>query len=199
MSDCWPCRRNQHNACAAQYTDSISCNCDHNSTVDRPVGAIGNALNLDTTEPDSSETVTVKNTRRNKNDDAVTDQQSTGRKRAAKMYPLSDENGKKLPCDFAGKKAVLPSFMEVQIDGCGVRAGTMPNNAQARHHHDYNTLNNERSNVGLLCVPCHNLLHAKNDPYKDKIYERILGFKPKTEDLVHANKALISGKKEVGL
>jgi hypothetical protein len=145
-------------------------------------------LNLESDEPD-----TVTRTRRYKNDDSVTDQQSTGRKRAAKLYPLTDEKGAKLPCDLAGKVAALPPYMEVQIDGCGVRPGTMVNPAQARHHHDYNTLNNERENVGLLCHSCHNLLHAKNDPYKDVIYQRIYGVKPAVEDLKHANKALKSG------
>jgi hypothetical protein len=163
-------------------------------------------LNLEPEEYDSSTTVTP--TRRLKSDDAVTDQQSTGRKRAAKMYPLKDANGNKLPCDFAKKKDALPKYMEVQIDGCGVRPGTMPNPAQARHHHDYNTLNNERENVGLLCHSCHNLLHARNDPFKDVIYERIYGIRPATTDLKHANKALksgvvgggqIQGKEEFGL
>jgi hypothetical protein len=83
--------------------------------------------------------------------------------------------------------------MEVQIDGCGIRPGTLASHAQARHHHDYNTLNNERENVALLCHSCHNLLHAKNDNFKDVIYERIYGFRPATDDLKHANKALRSG------
>lgn len=186
---CWSCRRGQHNGCAALITDTV-CDCTHDNIVQAPpVGTIGNALNLDTEEPD-----TRKITRRLKNDDAVTDQQSTGRKRAAALYPLKDANGNSLPCDYANLPApTLPNYMEVQIDGCGIRKGTVAGKAQARHHHDYNTLNNERSNVALLCHSCHNLLHAKNDEYKDAIYERIYGFKPAVEDLKHANKALKSG------
>lgn len=200
---CWPCRRNQHDGCAALFTYDL-CECTHEKVVaPTPVGDIGNALNLDTQEADTKTVV-----RRQKNDMAVTDPQSTGRKRAAKLYPLIDPNGNKLPCDFQNRKSCLPSYMEVQIDGCGVRTGTMPNFAQSRHHHDYNVMNNERENIGLLCLSCHNLLHAKNDPYKDKIYERIYGVKPDTADLKHANKALKSGvvgggvvlsKEEVGL
>ena len=185
---CWPCRRGQHAGCTANVID-FDCVCDH-VTRQAPVeqGEIANALNLEPQEPDSST-----RTRRYKNDDAVTDQQSTGRKRAAKLYPLKDEHGNKLPCDLAGKSAGLPTYMEVQIDGCGIRPGTMPNPAQSRHHNDYNTLNNERSNVALLCHACHNLLHSRNDPFKDVIYERIYGFKPAVDDLRHANKALKSG------
>lgn len=216
MNDvCWPCRRGQHLGCAAELTDE-TCTCDHLSTgaaLSGPVGTFGDALGMTSSEPsepasedsgrnyaenplnlsDESDYDSSTRTRRYKNDAAVTDQQSTGRKRAAKMYPLKDANGNPLPCDFANKPQCLPKFMEVQIDGCGVRPGTLPSKAQARHHHDYNTLNNERSNVGLLCTSCHNLLHARNDPYKDVIYERLYGFKPATEDLKHANKALKSG------
>lgn len=185
---CWACRRNQHDGCIELLTN-MPCDCTHEPVRQpTPVSTIGDALNLDQEEPD-----TVTRTRRQKNDDAVTDQQSTGRKRAAKLYPLKDANGNKLPCDYMHKKDALPNYMEVQIDGCGVRPGTMPGPAQARHHNDYNTLNNERENVALLCHACHNLLHSRNDPFKDVIYERIYGVKPDTKDLKHANKALKSG------
>jgi hypothetical protein len=198
MSSCWACMRGQHDGCLAYIIDA-ECDCTHETTaMPAAVGVFGGLLadveteytnlNLGLEEPDSK---TV--TRRYKNDDAVTDQQSTGRKRAAKLYPLTDANGNKKPCDFANKSAVLPKYMEVQIDGCGVRPHTMPNPAQSRHHHDYNTLNNERENVGLLCHSCHNLLHARNDPFKATIYERIYGVKPNVDDLRHANKALKSG------
>lgn len=191
MSNCWPCRTGEHQACNAIFVQETECACTHDTEYNLmppPVGTIGNALNLEPDEPEST-----KRTRQLKNDDSVRDQQSTGRKRAAALYPLKDENGNPFPCDFANKKAVLPNFMEVQIDGCGSREKTLAGNAQARHHHDYNTLNNERYNVGLLCHSCHNLLHAKNDPFKDKIMARITGVLLETENLKHANKALKSG------
>jgi hypothetical protein len=172
--------------------DFAVCDCDHTITLEAAqfaVGTIASALNLEPEVPDST-----RRTRKLKNDDAVTDQQSTGRKRAAALYPLKDENGNRIPCDYANKPApTLPTYMEVQIDGCGIRQGTLATHAQARHHNDYNTLNNERGNVALLCNSCHNLLHAKNDPFKDAIYERIYGFRPATANLKHANKALKSG------
>lgn len=191
MPKCGPCLAGNCADCANEWVTDLVCNCTHEEqpTPTRPVGTIGAALGLEPEEPDST-----KKTRRLKSDDAVTDQQSTGRKRAAAMYPLKDENGNRIPCDLANKPSpTLPNYMEVQIDGCGVRKGTLASHAQARHHNNYNTLDNERENVLLLCHSCHNLLHAKNDPFKDKIYERIYGFKPAVEDLKHANKALRSG------
>lgn len=189
MEICWPCKRNQHNGCAANISFD-TCECTHENNV-QPVLETESVIDL-TDEP-------VKATRRNKDDSSVTDPQSTGRKRAAALYPLTDANGNKLPCDFQNKKNCLPSYMEEQIDGCGVRHGSMPNFAQARHHHDYNVLNNDRSNVALLCSSCHNLLHARNDPFKDKIYERIYGVKPDMDDLKYANKALKSGVVDGGV
>lgn len=186
---CWPCRRNQHDGCIAALTN-MPCDCTH-EVRQAPVaqGSMANAMNLEPDSPDSENTTRV---RRHKSDDSVTDQQSTGRKRAAKAFPLIVD-GNRLPCDYRNKKNCLPNYMEVQIDGCGIRPSTMPGSAQSRHHNDYNTLNNERENVALLCHSCHNLLHARNDPFKDVIYERIYGFKPQTDDLKHANKALKSG------
>jgi hypothetical protein len=54
-------------------------------------------------------------------------------------------------------------------------------------------LDNERSNIGLLCHSCHNLIHARNDEFKADIYETLYGFKPELENLQWSNKALKSG------
>lgn len=80
------------------------------------------------------------------------DQQSTGRKRAAEMYPLYPEE----LCEWAGKK------------NCGGGAtpivGCENNKQQARHHGpDKNTLNNDPGNVHRICHTCHNRWHAAND------------------------------------
>jgi len=32
------------------------------------------------------------------------------------------------------------------------------------HHKDYNKLNNDPSNLEVLCWPCHQAIHLKNDP-----------------------------------
>jgi len=160
-----------------------------------PVSAIGAAVADTPSLSESEEEETgIQFKRRLKDETSVTDPQSTGRKRAAVLYPLKDENGNPLPCDLAGKAApTLPGFYRVQIDGCGIRKGTLEAKAQSRHHWSYNTLDNERSNIGLLCHSCHNLIHARNDPYKAEIYETLYGFKPSVDDLKWANKSLKSG------
>lgn len=99
----------------------------------------------------------------------LSDPRSTGRKRAAKMYPI--EPG--MVCEWARKKdcggGVLP------ILGC------MGNPASDLHHGpDKNTLNNAKKsrnignleNMHLICSDCHNLWHALNDPFYPP-YDRV--------------------------
>ena len=140
---------------------------DANDSLDFPGTAIGNLLgspgvnqyetgsdssgNEDSdsqvTDPDPDSFTTYKD------DSALRDQQSTGRKRAAKLYPLDVE----AECDWKMRK------------NCG--GGTMPvvgcvnGKQQARHHGpDKNTLNNEKGNVHRICHTCHNRWHTLNDP-----------------------------------
>lgn len=85
-------------------------------------------------------------------DHALRDQQSTGRKRAAEMYPLKRED----PCEWKMKKNVGGG--QHPIIGCinGLQ--------QARHHGpDKNTLNNDKGNVHRICHNCHNRWHTMND------------------------------------
>lgn len=99
-----------------------------------------------------------KRKRRNKRDAALRDQQSTGRKRAARLYPL-DRNAE---CEWAGRSSAGGG--EHPIPGCGVRGSTVKGKQQARHHGpDKNTLNNEEGNVHRICHSCHNAWHALND------------------------------------
>lgn len=106
-------------------------------------------------EEDAEETRT--NTKRRgtttyKRDSNLKDQQSTGRKRAAALYPLDSE----APCEWQGLKNCGGS--RFPIVGC--TNGTQ----QARHHGpDKNTLNNEEGNVHRICHRCHNRWHTKND------------------------------------
>lgn len=199
LNTCGPCLTGSHTTCANLILDFEVCECTHTSTsVDyaAPTSTIGAALVSDTGSSLSGsgeEETGVSHKRRLKDESSLKDQQSTGRKRAAALFPLKDENGKPLPCEFANKAQVLPGYMEVNIDGCGVRQGTATGIAQARHHMSYDVLDNSSENVVRICHSCHNTLHSKNDPYKDKIYERIYGFKPKKEDLSYAAKALKSG------
>lgn len=91
---------------------------------------------------------------------AVTDTESTGRKRAAKMYPIPKEGepGYPMKCEWAGLKAA----------GGGVEpiVGCVGNMAKNIHHGpNKNTLENSVGNVHRICPQCHNRWHTLNDPY----------------------------------
>ena len=87
----------------------------------------------------------------------VRDTESTGRKRAAIMYPLDRDAA----CEWSGLRnaggGVIP------IVGC--RDGK-----QAAIHHgpDKNTLANFVGNVHRICAQCHNRWHTLNDPLYPK-------------------------------
>jgi len=146
MASCFPCIRGLHGAC--KVTD---CDCSHNEAAEPTV--------ISSEPEDEEHTETVGRTRRNKPDSAVTDQQSTGRKRAAKLYPLDHE----ARCEWADASPTNPK-------GGGTKpitVGCSDSNAtqQARHHGpDKNTLNNEPGNVHRICHWHHNNWHAANDP-----------------------------------
>lgn len=102
-----------------------------------------------------------------KNYDSVTDPKSTGRKRAAEIYPIIPGT----PCEWQGKK------------NCG--GGLKPivgciNGIQRDRHHGPNkdTLHNEMGNVHRICKPCHNRWHAVNDPIYDEPKYKLLPHMP---------------------
>lgn len=100
-------------------------------------------------------------------DASLVDQQSTGRKRAAKLYPLDSE----AYCEWSGKKE--QGGGKTPIDGCGIRPGSNIGLQQCRHHGpDKNTLNNELGNVHRICTPCHNFGIRKTikTTYRDKLF-----------------------------
>jgi hypothetical protein len=84
----------------------------------------------------------------------VTDWESTGRKRAAKLYPLNREND----CEWKGLK--LAGGGPVPILGC------LAGKQEAIHHGpDKNTLSNFVGNVHRICHTCHNRWHTLNDSF----------------------------------
>lgn len=101
--------------------------------------------------------------RRNKSDNALKDAQSTGRKRAAKLYPFLNNDGdnwndgeERAPCEWR------------KLANCG--GGTKPiigclNGTQHARHHgpDKSVVNNEQGNVHRICHGCHNRWHAANN------------------------------------
>lgn len=87
-----------------------------------------------------------------KNENTLKDQQSTGRKRAARLYPLDETK----PCEWSGLKRAGGG--NYPIIGCS------GNTQRARHHGpDKNTLNNDEGNVHRICHQCHNRWHTLND------------------------------------
>ena len=105
--------------------------------------------------------------RRNKPDSSLKDQQSTGRKRAAKLYPLD----RSAACQWREASSENPKGgdkMPITFSCNGLQ--------QARHHGpDYNTLNNDPTNVSLICHVHHNGYHALNNQYKDEQYIKLYG------------------------
>ena len=93
-----------------------------------------------------------------KADEDVTDPKSTGRKRAALLFPLDTEES----CEWRGLKTAGGG--KHPIVGC-------VNGVQKNRHHgpDKDTLNNEQGNVHRICAHCHNRWHAANDSDYDPL------------------------------
>lgn len=114
--------------------------------------ASGNPSDSESIDPDPEQDGPVREINTYKSDNALRDQQSTGRKRAAEMYPLDRD----APCEWQNHK------------NCGGGkhpiVGCIDGKQQARHHGpDKNTLNNDYGNVHRICHQCHNRWHARND------------------------------------
>jgi hypothetical protein len=93
---------------------------------------------------------------------------STGRKRAAAMYPIAAGQ----VCEWANLKAAGGGV--VPITGCVGRP------ASDRHHGpDKNTMNNAPGNLHRICDHCHNTWHAVNDPHYGDRPDHTLPFIPK--------------------
>jgi hypothetical protein len=92
---------------------------------------------------------------------------STGRKRAAQMYPITPG----MTCEWAGLK----------FAGGGVKpiVGCIGRPASDRHHGpDKNTMNNAPGNLHRICDFCHNTWHAINDPFYGERPEHTKPFVP---------------------
>jgi hypothetical protein len=133
-----------------------------NSNSGNSIGNQSDGVGVSEFSDDSDRLVTYKT------DATLTDQQSTGRKRAAKLYPLNSGDY----CEWSGKSE--QGGGKTPIAGCGLRPGSVIGLQQCRHHGpDKNTLNNEAGNVHRICTPCHNEWHAKND--KDYLPGQVIG------------------------
>lgn len=110
-----------------------------------------------------------------KNAEDLKDPLSTGRKEAAKLFPLDEEK----PCEWQG------------LANCGGGKypiiGCIDGTQQNRHHGpDKTTTNNQIGNVHRICPTCHNRWHSTND----KDYHPELGHVPRkaTEEELNSRK-----------
>lgn len=106
---------------------------------------------------DSVVEVISKPTTRKSKVDGLKDEKSTGRKRAAILYPIDKE----APCEWQGKKNC----------GGGRRpiVGCLTGKQQHRHHGPVKkTTRNEEGNVHRICTDCHVHWHELNDLVYDE-------------------------------
>lgn len=92
-----------------------------------------------------------------KSDEDITDTKSTGRKRAARDYPIERDQ----PCEWRGFKDCGGGLKPIIgcIDGKQVQ----------RHHGPIkDPRNNRTENVHRICVKCHRRWHVLNDPVYDE-------------------------------
>lgn len=95
----------------------------------------------------------------------ITDVTSTGRKRAAMLYPIF----KNMKCEWAGLKYAGGGVEP--IIGCAgniIQPSKGPDKGDRHHGPDKNVINNEPGNVHRICSKCHNRYHAKNNRYYTK-------------------------------
>lgn len=155
---CIHCGRGFHDECI--YEECIDCHDDTAKISKSIIGSLGQGAPV-------------------KNPDDVTDRHSTGRKRAAQIYPIFGD----MPCEWRGKK------------NCGGGHGIVGciDGLQAHRHHGpvKDTLRNEPGNVHRICVRCHNGWHALNDPiYNEEEYQNLPHQpEPATEFELLANEA----------
>lgn len=117
-------------------------------------------------EVQQSESIEVQISKR-RSEDEYLDPKSTGRKRAAKLYPIDSE----APCEWQGKKDC----------GGGRRPiiGCLSGKQEHRHHGPVkNTLKNTEGNVHRICSDCHVHWHELNDLIYDEDDYRLLPHQP---------------------
>lgn len=149
---CLECRRGFHDECDSECSEchpineSNSAHAILTSSVEENVTTVGRPL---------------------KESEDIKDRHSTGRKRAAMLYPLFRDR----PCEWQKKKNCGGG--KKPIVGCisGLQA--------ARHHGPVkDTLVNEPGNVHRICTQCHNRWHTLNDSIYDEEEYRKLPHQP---------------------
>ena len=137
---CIYCARHLHEECDS---DPCCCITDEEEATEEEVSLV-------TSNP--LKNATVVRGRPELTPEEMQDPHSTGRKRAAKLYPLDE----KASCEWSMKKNCGGG--EHPIVGC-------INGLQVNRHHgpDKFVLNNNEGNVHRICAECHNRWHYLND------------------------------------
>lgn len=149
---CFACGRGFHRECARKK----GCKTCHPKQETEPqTGSESGNAHSGTAEPKSAKRHSLK------------DPESTGRKRAAKLYPIESES----PCEWRGKKNC----------GGGLRPiiGCYDGNQQHRHHGPVKrTTRNELGNVHRICDNCHVHWHELNDLIYEEAKFNLLPHEP---------------------
>ena len=151
---CFFCRGNLHNECLLFWGDNDDCGCG-GEVIFTASGEIKQSAADSVEELGSGDTGYINDGYESAKDLAdYKDPVSTGRKRAAQMYPITPG----MTCEWAGLEFAGGGI--VPIVGCIGRP------ASDRHHGpDKNTMNNAPGNLHRICDFCHNTWHALNDPH----------------------------------
>lgn len=174
MDTCLACRAGQHQECDTPVEDAeheakaelflCCCNADTPETSNFDgVQVIGAPGNISGSSIRDALTEGVQRTRRLKDSELVRDPTSTGRKEAARLYPITPG----MVCEWAGLSRAGGGV--VPIIGClGTVLTGEKGNGAIHHGPDKATLNNSPGNVHRICTPCHNRWHTLNDDYYGK-------------------------------
>lgn len=170
---CFGCRTGFHNECESVWLDVIEQECCCGGEVKFDMA--GNVLTedqvdagFDTKEIDNGYISHDQGFTKSLSE--YTDPISTGRKKAAQLYPIAVG----MVCEWAGLAKAGGGV--APIVGCIGRA------ASDRHHGpDKNTMNNAPANLHRICDHCHNTWHALNDPAYGERPEHTKPFIPQGE------------------
>lgn len=176
MDKCLECRLDIHLSCRGSFED---CSCTHSkaivSVTEDSAGNVEVSAELESgplKERDYSDTEREAAKRyvesgsegwsgKGKQDHKIKDPHSTGRKRAAVLYPLDRD----APCEWQNASVGNPM-------GGGPRPLTFGcDNLQSHRHHgpDKSTLNNSEGNVHRICAIHHNRWHSANNKILDML------------------------------
>lgn len=168
---CWFCAIDVHEECMRPEpigdTNRHECCCERYEVAPTAVAASGSGVRV-------------------KEPGEVTDATSTGRKRAAMLYPIFPS----MVCEWSGL-AKAGGGIE-PIVGCNgnlifppTKKGGDSDTGDIHHGPDKNTLNNAPDNVHRLCRSCHHTWHSANDRYYGKRPAPDQPFVPREQFLAH--------------